>query len=64
MSTNRTPPTWTYEPADTLISGDVRCRVWFTSLGTWAAASMFHGTSSAAYNVKTAEDAKAWCEQQ
>jgi hypothetical protein len=25
---------------------------------------MYRGTSSAAYNFKTAEDAKVWCEQQ
>ena len=58
---------WTYDPADnayTLIRDGVRCRVWFTSLDNWAAACMHRGTSSAAYNFKTVEDAKAWCEAQ
>ncbi len=61
------PPTWTHDAGDnayTLLTGDGRCRVWFTSLDTWAAAFMYRGTSSAAYNFKTAEDAKVWCEQQ
>ncbi len=58
---------WTHDADDnayTLISGNVRCRVWYTLLDTWAAACMHHGTSSAAYSFTTAEEAKAWCEQQ
>ncbi len=58
-----TSSTWTHDPADnayTLLTGDDRCRVWFTSLDTWAAAFIYRGTS----NFKTAEDAKVWCEQQ
>ncbi len=62
-----TPPTWTPDPADnayTLISDNVRCRVWYTSMENWAAVISDRGMSSAAYNFKTAEDAKAWCERQ
>ena len=47
-----TTPIWTYDLADTaytLIRDTARCRVWFTSLGTWAAIITHHGTSSAAY---------------
>ena len=59
--------TWTHDPADnayTLIRGEYRCNVWRTRLDTWAAAINYRGTSSASYNFTTAEDAKAWCEQQ
>ena len=62
-----TPPAWTHDAGDnayTLIQGEYRCHVWFTSLDTWAAAFNYRGTSSAAYGFKTAEEAKAWCEQQ
>ncbi len=63
-----TPATWTHDPADnayTLISGSHRCRVWFTSLDTWAAAFfMHHDLSRAVYGFATANEAKAWCEQQ
>ncbi len=62
-----TPLAWTHDTPDnayTLISGEFRCRVWFTSLNTWAAAHMYHGTSSASYSFTTVEDAQAWCEQQ
>ena len=62
-----TPPTWTHDAGDnayTLISGAVRCRVWFTSMDNWAAVISFHGMASAAYNFATADEAKAWCEQQ
>ncbi len=55
---------WTYDATDnayTLLRGDARCRVWYTSLENWAAACMHRGTSSAAYNFTTVEDAKAWC---
>ena len=62
-----TAPAWTHDTGDnayTLLTGDSRCRVWFTSLDTWAAACMHHGTSRAVYGFKTTEEAKAWCEQQ
>ncbi len=58
---------WQHDPADnayTLMREDVRCRVWFTSMGNWAAVVVQKGMSSAAYNFKTAEDAKAWCNEQ
>jgi hypothetical protein len=63
-----TPPAWTHDAGDnayTLISDNVRCRVWYTSLDTWAAAFFMHyGTSRAVYGFNTIEEAKAWCEQQ
>ncbi len=62
-----TPPTWTYDASDnayTLISGNVRCRVWYTSMGNWAAVTSDRGMTSAAYSFATADEAKAWCEQQ
>ncbi len=62
-----TPPAWTHDAGDnayTLISDNVRCRVWYTSMENWAAIITHHGTSSAAYNFSAHEDAKAWCELQ
>ena len=62
-----TPPTWTHDPTDNAymhITGDFRCRVWLTTLGTWAAVVMHHGISSAAYNFATCEEAQTWCEVQ
>jgi hypothetical protein len=59
--------TWTHDPTDnayTLIAGEIRCRVWLTTLGTWAAVIMHHGISTAAYNFTTPDDAKIWCEMQ
>ncbi len=68
MTTNRTKPTWTHDPADdayTLIQGDVRCRVWHTTQNdTWAAVISVRGMFTAAYNFDTADAAKAWCEEQ
>ena len=58
---------WQHDPQDdsyTLIQGDVRCRVWHTTLGTWAAVFVHHGISSAAYNFDTPAAAQAWCEGQ
>jgi hypothetical protein len=58
---------WQHDPdgeAYTLIQGDVRCRVWHTMLGTWAAVIMHHGISTAAYNVSSPDDAQTWCETQ
>ncbi len=58
---------WQHDPdgeASTLIQGDVRCRVWHTMLGNWAAVFMHRGISSAAYNFPSPEAAKAWCEAQ
>ena len=67
MTNGPSTPRWEPDPsgeAYTLSSGAFRCRVWFTSLNTWAAAHMYHGTSSASYSFTTVEDAQAWCEQQ
>ncbi len=58
---------WTYDTTDnayTCIRGDTRCRVWLTTLSTWAAVVMHHGISTAAYNFATPDDAKTWCEAQ
>ena len=41
-----------------------RCLVWHTTRGTWGAVVNGAGTSTAAYNFDTADEAKAWCEQQ
>jgi hypothetical protein len=62
-----TASTWTHDTganAYTLIQGEYRCHVWRTRFDTWAAAVNYRGTSSASYNFETAEEAKAWCEQQ
>ncbi len=62
MTTN---PTWTHDPTDdayTLISGDIRCRVW-RALGSWQAIVSQHGDATAAYNFLTVEEACAWCER-
>ncbi len=48
--------------AYTLITGDIRCRVWRT-LGNWQAILSQRGDATAAYNFKTAEEAKTWCEK-
>ena len=58
---------WTHDPADnayTLIRGDLRCRVWLTTLGTWDAVLVHRGISTAAYNFATPEEAQSWCETQ
>ena len=52
------------EQAVTLIQGDVRCRVWRTTAGTWSALISVHGDATAAYSFPTREAAQAWCEQQ
>ena len=55
---------WQPDPegdAYTLIQGEVRCRVWHTTLGNWAAVFVHHGISTAAYNFATPDDAKIWC---
>ncbi len=55
---------WQYDPegeAYTLIQGDVRCRVWHTTLGNWATVIAHRGMSTAAYNFPTPEAAQAWC---
>ena len=62
-----TPPTWTHDAGDnayTLHSGDNRCRVWYTSMGNWAAIISRRGDATAAYNFATAEAAQTWCEKQ
>ncbi len=59
--------TWQHEPSDdtyTLVQSHVRCRVWRTTLGTWAAVFMQRGMSTAAYNFETPDAAQRWCEQQ
>ena len=58
---------WVQDVADaaaTLIQGDVRCRVWRTAAGTWAALISIHGDATAAYSLATREAAQAWCEAQ
>ncbi len=56
---------WVQDPADhaaTLIQGEVRCRVWRTANGTWAALISVRGDATAAYSFATREAAQAWCE--
>ena len=58
---------WVQDPADhaaTLIAGEVRCRVWQTASGTWAALISVRGDATAAYSFATREAAQAWCEAQ
>ena len=58
---------WVHDPADqaaTLIQGAVRCRVWRTAGGTWAALISVRGDATAAYSFATREAAQAWCETQ
>ena len=58
---------WVHDPADqaaTLIQGAVRCRVWRTAGGTWAALISVRGDATAAYSFATREAAQAWCEAQ
>ncbi len=58
---------WVQDAADaptTLIQGDVRCRVWRTAVGPWAALISVHGDATAAYSFATREAAQAWCEAQ
>ena len=58
---------WVQDAADhaaTLIEGEVRCRVWRTAAGTWAALISVRGDATAAYSFATREAAQAWCEAQ
>ena len=58
---------WVYDLADhaaTLIQGNLRCRVWRTAGGTWAALISVRGDATAAYSFATREAAQAWCEAQ
>ena len=58
---------WREDEADhafTLIVEPYRCRVWFTTLGNWAAVISHHGIATAAYNFPTLEEAQAWCAAQ
>ncbi len=58
---------WVQDPVDqaaTLIQGEVRCRVWRTAGGTWAALISVRGDATAAYSFPTREQAQAWCEAQ
>ena len=58
---------WVHDPADhaaTLIVEPYRCRVWYTTLGNWAAVIRYHGIATAAYNFPSLEEAQAWCAAQ
>jgi hypothetical protein len=58
---------WVQDPVDqaaTLIQGAMRCRVWRTAGGTWAALISVRGEATAAYSFPTQEQAQAWCEAQ
>ncbi len=58
-------PEWTDEPAglaSTLINSGIRGRVWRRS-GTWEAFVWQHGGYLSAGDFRTAEEAKAWCEE-
>ena len=58
---------WQHDPNDdayTLTVGDVRCRVWHTTLGTWAPVVSHRGISTAAYNFATPKEAQTWCKTQ
>ncbi len=58
-------PEWTEEPggeAYTLVSGNIRGRVW-RRFGTWEAIVWQHGGFHSAGDFTTAEEAKAWCEE-
>jgi hypothetical protein len=68
MTTNRTAAHWQPDPAGeayTLISGDIRCRVWRRPEGTrgsWNAIVSQRADATAAYKFETADAAQAWCE--
>ena len=58
---------WMHDPAEqaaTLIQGELRCRVWRTAGGTWAALISVRGDATAAYSFATREAAQEWCEAQ
>jgi hypothetical protein len=58
---------WVHDLVDhaaTLIAAPYRCRVWYTTLGNWAAVIRYHGISTAAYNFPTPEEAPTECEPQ
>ena len=58
-----TPPQWEPDEAGdayTLISSNMRCRVWHTQ-GPWQALVRHRGDATAAYNFATAEAAQTWC---
>ena len=60
-----TPPTWTREASDwayTLVSDSIRARVW-RGIGNWEAIVSEHGGAFSAGDFRTAEEAKAWCEE-
>jgi hypothetical protein len=65
MATNRNASHWQPDPAGeayTLISGDIRCRIWRT-MGTWNAIVSQRGDATAAYKFETADAARRWCEK-
>ncbi len=58
-------PEWTQEPpgwAYTLINSGIRGRVWHR-MGKWEAIVSEHGGYLSAGDFRTAEEAKAWCEE-
>ena len=62
-----TAATWQHDPVDnayTLIQGEVRCRVWPSTIGGWAAVVSRRGIATASYNFGTPAEARTWCEQQ
>jgi hypothetical protein len=67
MTANRpAAPQWEPDPAsdgDTLIRGDIRCRVWRgrpLGRGTWSAIVSQRGDATAAYQFETVDAAQAW----
>ncbi len=57
---------WKFDAANyayTLVTGDIRCRVW-PMLGDWQAIVSCRGEATSGYNFPTAEAACAWCEAQ
>ncbi len=65
MRPNGSTPTWTPDETGqvyTLISADIRCRVWRTR-DAWNAILSQRGDATAAYNFTTVAEACAWCER-
>jgi hypothetical protein len=48
----------------TLTVGNIRCFVWRSRGRRWNANVSQHGVVHSVYKLRTAEDAKAWCEAQ
>ena len=65
MRPNGSTPAWTPDETGqvyTLISADIRCRVWRTG-DAWNAILSQRGDATAAYNFTTVAEACAWCER-